>query len=442
MNSCRKKYAKLNTGPGIIPYDQTQPEGLFAPMMSDYVRNSRNDMILKFTNFGMPLRYFTANTDMSGRYYPEQWNSGEDIPSMAVDYSKFYAQGTVLEEMLYSIDNRLSPSEKDKRQYLRAIVQIMKTYMGWRMHDVAGDVPYTEANKARYGGTLTPVYDKSQELYKLFDTELTSSIEVLLSGLENQLALVQRDFVYGYTYGNGTTIAPNSDVQDWAKKWAKFAHMIRLKIAWRYKKVDPTNFDEVFVSVTSRRELFFKDGTEEAVWVSAFDFLGNREDDVDIIEQYFPSKSFVEILRNNDDPRLTALLIPNMYGPSIILTSFQYSLTTPGVTLNNIDSIQKRLKELSAMPQNPVKKDYYVGYTSNPQYRQDNITSSKDLSVVPVVIYDGKNGRPNISGIVGTNLQLDTMSRVETTFWLRGSLDGDDVNWHYVQPFISYADVC
>ncbi|MGL6022229.1 MAG: SusD/RagB family nutrient-binding outer membrane lipoprotein, partial [Chitinophagaceae bacterium] len=37
---------------------------------------------------------------------------------------------------------------------------------------------------------------------------------------------------------------------------------------------------------------------------------------------------------------------------------------------------------------------------------------------------------------------LDTMSRVETTFWLRGSLDGDDVNWHYVQPFISYADVC
>ena len=110
----------------------------------------------------------------------------------------------------------MSAEESAKDQSLAAALDVLTVYLGIYDTDDCGDIPFTEAANARYGGTLTPKYDKVTDLYTLWLTTLDQSINTITTA-QNQTKLNSQDIIYG---------------GDMAK-WAKFANSLKLKIAAR-----------------------------------------------------------------------------------------------------------------------------------------------------------------------------------------------------------------
>lgn len=77
-------------------------------------------------------------------------------------------------------------------------------------------MPFTEAAQGRYGGTLTPRYDRVEELYTLWLGYLDNAIAAFHDNT-NQTSLDKNDLIYR---------------GDW-NKWARLANSIKLKIAAR-----------------------------------------------------------------------------------------------------------------------------------------------------------------------------------------------------------------
>ena len=128
-------------------------------------------------------------------------------------------QSITLLDYKYALEKELGAmSEEDAAKYknTQAAIDVLITYLGLFDTDDAGDMPFTEAGQARYGGTLTPKYDRVKDLYDLWLTTLDSAISTFTTS-SNQMDLGKQDLIY-----NG----------DW-NKWAKLANSLKLKIAAR-----------------------------------------------------------------------------------------------------------------------------------------------------------------------------------------------------------------
>ena len=76
----------------------------------------------------------------------------------------------------------MSEEEAAKYAQIRAMMQSLVVYMGIQDTDFYGSAPYSEAYRARYGGTLTPKYDTQKELFTQFYNELKEATDVLVNG--------------------------------------------------------------------------------------------------------------------------------------------------------------------------------------------------------------------------------------------------------------------
>ena len=128
-------------------------------------------------------------------------------------------QSITLLDYKYALEKELGAmSEEDAAKYknTQAAIDVLITYLGLFDTDDAGDMPFTEAGQARFGGTLTPKYDRVEDLYDLWLTTLDTAISTFTTS-SDQFDLGKQDLIY-----NG----------DWSK-WAKLANSLKLKIAAR-----------------------------------------------------------------------------------------------------------------------------------------------------------------------------------------------------------------
>lgn len=96
------------------------------------------------------------------------------------------------------------------------IARILKAYYFSILTDRYGDVPYSKA----LGGAVQVPYDKQQDIYTDLFKELTSAV----SSFQTTGDPITGDIVYGGNLG----------------RWKKFANSLRLSLALRLSKVDPT----------------------------------------------------------------------------------------------------------------------------------------------------------------------------------------------------------
>ncbi|HEX2533843.1 MAG TPA: SusD/RagB family nutrient-binding outer membrane lipoprotein [Chitinophagaceae bacterium] len=104
----------------------------------------------------------------------------------------------------------------------RAVAKILKAYYFWHMTDRWGDIPFTEALKGR--ADFTPKYDTQEFIYDSLFNLLEEAGNMIVPGN------ITNDIIYK---GNMT-------------KWKKLANTIRLLMALRLSKVDPTKGAEEF----------------------------------------------------------------------------------------------------------------------------------------------------------------------------------------------------
>ena len=111
---------------------------------------------------------------------------------------------------------RMSEEDKAAAVPILEATRVLTIYGGIYDADCSGDMPYTKGARAAYGGDLKPEYDKVEDLYTLWDSELKNAVNVFKSSPASTGNSAQ-DIIYGL---------------DW-NKWAKFASSLRVKLATR-----------------------------------------------------------------------------------------------------------------------------------------------------------------------------------------------------------------
>lgn len=181
-----------------------------------------------------------------------------------------------------------------------ALARILKAYRYLSMTDSWGDIPVSEALQ----GKVKPKYDTQQEIYTLLFKELKEAVSQFDGGV-----VPKGDIVHS---GNLT-------------RWKKFANTVRLVMALRISKVDPTNGKAQFLDALAspggvieanedNTALTYPGGTYKNPWFVLYD---GRKD-------YAISDVFANILTASQDQRAKVMGQNNSKGE---LVSFPYGLT-------------------------------------------------------------------------------------------------------------------
>jgi hypothetical protein len=175
--------------------------------------------------------------------------------------------------------------------------RVMRTWVFGYLTDSYGDIPYFDALKGSPTApvdALSPKYDAQKAIYTDFFATLDKVSKDLAASPTGDLGLA--DLIYG---GN-------------VSKWQRFANSLRARYALRLVNVDPTTASTqlaaafaapggVFTSNDDNAELKWPgDGVYNNPWAADF---ATRDD-------HRISRVMMEILRNNNDPRMPVLAQP------------------------------------------------------------------------------------------------------------------------------------
>ncbi|MBR1388661.1 MAG: SusD/RagB family nutrient-binding outer membrane lipoprotein [Prevotella sp.] len=186
------------------------------------------------------------------------------------------------------------------------IARVMRVYAFSKMTDLYGDIPYSQAGRpSEYS---YPEYDTQESIYKSMLAELD----------EAQANL-----------GSGTAQMKSQDVyfQGDAASWKRFANSLMLRLAMRLVKVDEGTAKSYAAKalanglITSNDEnvkLDHPGGVTTNDSAEPFAKINAHAD-----KEFFMSKTFIDILKNSNDPRL-ALIATVCENPDISVQSSEY----------------------------------------------------------------------------------------------------------------------
>jgi hypothetical protein len=174
-----------------------------------------------------------------------------------------------------------------------SIARILKVIVFQRMTDLYGDIPYSLSGKGYLEGILVPAYDTQEFIYNDMLTELEQAI----NAFDASQSTISGDIIY-----NG-----NLDL------WKKGAYSLMLRVAMRLSKVDPSTAEEWAAKaiaggvIESYDESLKVSHTVTTVWDNPNSHVlgsypGAHQDQKN--NNFRISKTFIDLLRNNDDPRL------------------------------------------------------------------------------------------------------------------------------------------
>jgi Starch-binding associating with outer membrane len=162
-----------------------------------------------------------------------------NAPTATADYryGNFYGNvGLALTDIPHLVE-KMPAADQTARVYELAIASIAKAYYAFYTSDVNGSIAYSQAFLGRYGGTLTPTYDPQQPLFDSLDLQVKTAVATLeASQPVTQVLYGGNDPFYG---GSSTE----------AMQWIKAGNALRLKMAMRLMKRDPTTLASIATSV-------------------------------------------------------------------------------------------------------------------------------------------------------------------------------------------------
>ncbi|WP_449436061.1 SusD/RagB family nutrient-binding outer membrane lipoprotein [Pedobacter steynii] len=207
--------------------------------------------------------------------------------------------GAYIEQVRPIVDVVEYAKGKPKFNNVYQIGRIWKAVIFERITDLYGDVPYSEAGQGFYTGNFTPKYDKQQAIYM----DLLKEVEEASNGLNENGDAVTGDVIY-----NGNI-----------PQWKRFANTLILRLAMRLTKVDENTAKTYVQKVVGRTMTENKDNAFVAHDVAGSRVTQNRNSQVLLgdggQENYYVkwSKTFIDFLKNSNDPRLEKVAVTQLY---------------------------------------------------------------------------------------------------------------------------------
>lgn len=216
-------------------------------------------------------------SSLAGANY-NQYTNMQDFP-----FSSFYPSSV---NRTVSVIERLK--DEPARSNLYNIARIWKAYTFQVLTDTYGDVPYTEAGKGYLEQIIKPVYDTQESIY----TDILKELDEASAALDPAKGAVTGEIIYG------------GDVA----KWKKLGYSLLLRAAMRLQKIDASKA-QTYVAKAVAGGLMTSNADNAKLrrspeWVNPIgsEVSGNEK------ANYYATKTFVEMLKETNDPRLGSWL--------------------------------------------------------------------------------------------------------------------------------------
>jgi len=304
-----------------------------------------------------------------------------------------------------------------------AICQVLDTYEAWRVLDIYGAMPYSQAfqaSKYEY-----PVYDYEQTLYKTFDSTLKVAATVLQANgnKSGQVNLGVEDFFYG------------GDVPS----WEAFANTLRIKIAQRYEKRDAANLAAVVSDISTNFSNSVISSNAQSFGVNNTQNYQNNEGGTSYIIDYDVSYAFAQFLKSTNDPRLPLLVRQNDLGNN-----------DPDYTLIQQNGTPAALKTLDSLK--AIDSSRYMGKHASPVSANNTaygLTGGTMFLSLPITEQPGSDALEYLSNIQ-TRLFIKNGGFINAsydpkTFLTRLHSDENVVSSTTIQMrtlFLTYGETC
>lgn len=270
FTGCTKDFSEVNT-------NQNNPTSVTPDLLlSGVIRNMMDRQVNEAWGIGnIVVQHHSkiqfVNEDRYG------WNEKNDI------WSSVYNNYRNLQNIFTEVgDNTSSP--------YYGVGLILKSWMFSLATDAYGDVPYSEAGKAKIAGVYQPLYDKQEDIYTGILADLKKANEILATAGTN----LSGDILYG---GGASSIL----------KWRKLANSLRLRYLLRISKKKNVNADmqaivgdpannPIFESVADNAELKYFSAAP-----NQWPLYGSR---VGSFDEFRVSKTLTDRLTALNDPRI------------------------------------------------------------------------------------------------------------------------------------------
>lgn len=316
--SCRDDMAKINSNPSQIT--EANISYLLAQAIIDFEPSGylywyyNAAMTYKWGQMGVPTGGFSST-------YTETTATG--------DQGDKYIEVLKYSRDIENIRSKMEPAEAEKYANIAACVDILTVYLGIFDSDMYGDRPFTEAALGRYGGTLTPKYDKISDLYNLW-IETLDKATITLTTSKDQIFPASQDVVY-----NGDAI-----------KWAKLANSLKLKIAARLISQNKTKALSIASKVVSNPVGVLDGSEDDFLFNKANTITQNDGDKVYHWDQGFltgtaSSQRVVDFMLKNKDPRVRFFYKKNSWNSTIVQGFFDQGKEIPTYIMANVNFTEK-----------------------------------------------------------------------------------------------------
>lgn len=227
---------------------------------------------------------------------------------------------------LLEIENQMKQKDAETAATftnIHAMMQSLVVYMGIQDTDFYGSMPYSEAYRARYGGTLTPKYDTQEELFNQFYAELKKATDdltndVVVNGKTvSQVSLGNQDFVYK---GDAT-------------KWAKFANSLKLKLAVRLLKANPELAKTIAQDAVSHKAGLMTSVDDDFIYNQGSEWYHNQETVTPGTGNY----NLIKFLVDNRDPRVRFFFEKNDFNSEVVQAYFDAGKELPSYIAENVE---------------------------------------------------------------------------------------------------------
>lgn len=322
LSGCRDEMAKLNSNPSQVT--EANISYLFAQSVINF---EPAGYLLWYYNAPMTTRWGQMAVPTGGftSTYTQTTATG-DQGSQYINVLK-YARD------IAQLRSTISAEDAAKYANIAACVDVLTVYLGIFDSDMYGDRPFTEAAMARYGGTLTPKYDRIEALYDIWLQTLDDATTTLTTSTDQ-------------------TFPPNQDVvyRGDAAKWARLANSLKLKIAVRLLSQDKAQALSIASEAASNTAGLI-DGAD-------YDFLFNKatsitKDDGDkvyhwnqgFMESTASSRRVIDFMLKNKDPRVRFFYRKNGWNSTIVQGFFDQGKNIPSFIMENINYTEENGKK-------------------------------------------------------------------------------------------------
>jgi len=374
---CTKNFQEINTDPTQTDAAHYDPNYLLTS--AQYLFSSQGYSISLFTS--MWAQTMASTSSLSSNYLS---NADKYVPSSGTpDYqarlwNNNYGQSdqfwTGAGSMVYEAAS-LTADDASKGN-LNAICKIMKVLILQEVTDVYGDIPYSQALQGKAGVTQ-PVYDKQQDVYN----SMLKDLEAAIGQLSASGGAVSGDLYY------------KGDVT----KWKKFGYSLMLRLAMRLTKVDAATA-KTWAEKAATGGTFA--GVADDAYIATQNSTGHdnaqaRVYNTDIYQTRW-SKTFIDYLRANNDPRLGVIAEVPADGLAANQTS------SPGVTTAAVQLGMPNGYDLNGGPTDITHAPGYPGGTGT------------GANATPI----GKYSRPRTSMYANRSGNIFVLTYAETELML------------------------